>query len=172
MTKEDFKVGSTYNIVYSSNNYMSGKKETILILQVFPEIKFVILYNQSANMYCGDLRSNIITAGFKSFEQDQITEVFDEKDFIKKSEIVTIDDAINRGLITVSELESIFDDQSKKCIIISPVIGYDSGKMYIKINVEGKDQINPYLQSIYIKWNSFKEMEASIKRFVPNAWFM
>jgi len=172
ITKQDFIVGSSYNISYSEDSYLRGQKETILISQVEPEIKYVILYADDANMYCNDLRSNTITAGLKSFEKDQIREVFHDKDFIKKSEVVNIDDAINRGLIKVSQLKSMFENQSDCYMMVSPVITFDGGKRYIKFNVEGKDNTNQYLQSIFIKWNNQKEMEADIKRFVPDAWFI
>lgn len=110
--KKTLKIGKTYNVIGGS----AYKTNTIKIVSNYPQLKYYQLFTSHPFYFNENLTGGLVIAGTKTFENCKISEVFEEKDFIKKTELFDFEDAYNLGLISLESVKQRFYDQSQDSI--------------------------------------------------------
>lgn len=164
---KEFEKGKIYNRVYVGENKAYANingKQTFIVVDLEPELVVQTLFAQFGSVQSDRLTSNEITFGSPeiTFNGYELYEVENEKEWFKKSQIMTLDEAVSAGFITPDDIRR----RAKHFIAIwlDPGNGY-----YNSYPVGGKSKTNPYLQMVYFKWNSIEEMESDLAKYEAEA---
>lgn len=172
--KKDLEIGKTYNAIYQGDNHAYGKvngKRTIRVVDLSP-IKYKELYYQYGSMFEEELSGGIVTCGSRSFENDELTEAPDKKDWFIKIAKMTLTEAVSKDFVTIETLKRIFMNQSARYIRKSPITCHNNLGPGYTFTIENPDPNNPYLQSIAVLWENSEKMKEEVRSFYPDAWFM
>ena len=168
------KKGGIYNLVYTGTNEAYGRingKRTILVMDIEPELQYVQLHDSFGCPNTDDLRSGVCTVRDPSlaFKEDQIFEPTDEREWFKHSmKVGSLAEAIERGVLTRKEITQHPVHSSH-----SPFTSFSGAKgqflgLCTSFDVEDKTN-QPYLQYVYVWWNTWEAMYADFKKYGVNA---
>ena len=167
-SSSDMEEGKIYNLVYVGDNAAYAKingKRTVLVLVTAPELQYVELYDSFGCVTTEDLRSGTITVGCPAvaFEETEIYEPVDETEWFKHSmKVTSLTEAIERGVLTHDDI-AIYRNRRFNDVAVSGAHGKLLGR-YLSFHVEGKTT-QPYLQWVYVWWNSWEQMQVDFKRY-------
>ena len=157
LTHNDLQVGRVYNRVYkgSIKEYAAiNDKETFRVIRLKPQLVCQILFDQFGSPMDKEITGGHITfpSPEKAFEKFDIFETPDQKDWFIKSAIMKVSDALKNRLISMS--------MAKQAAL--HVISYNFGDafyMSCQVDEARRPKENPYLQTVFFVWKSYKEME-------------
>lgn len=157
LTHKDFKVGRVYNRVYTGPNLAYAAingKETFRVISLKPQLVCQILFDQFGNPMDKEIKGNHITfpSPEKAFKKFDIFESPDQKDWFIKSTIMKVFDALDQDLISMK--------MAKQAAL--HVTSYNFGEAFYMscgIDDDRRPKGNPYLQTVFFVWNSYKKME-------------
>ena len=162
----ELEVGKIYNRVYVGPNKAYAKingRQTFEVTATEPVFQYQILRDKFGDCASEEIRSGVITSSRPDllFKEVELFEVDDKSEWFIKSEITTLKAALDEGLITIEDIKG--KSSSKEH---TSRAGCKSGPaFYTQFGVEGKSSDNPLLQTIYICWMSYEELEEGFAEF-------
>jgi hypothetical protein len=168
------EVGKVYNLVYVGDNEAYAKingKRTILVTATTPELRYVQLYDQFGFPRFDDVRGNPthVSNLELAFKEDEISEPADESEWFKHSiKVSSLGEALEQELITLDDIKNLPVRSNR-----NPFVGCAGEKgayigTYTSFHVEGRTK-HPYLQNVYVWWNSWDEMVEDFEKYGVNA---
>lgn len=171
---EEMQLNKVYNLVYVGDNEAYAKingKRTIRVTATEPNLQYVELYDNFGSPTFDDLPGSTTYVGNPSeaFKEDEITEPADETEWFKKSvKFSSLVEAVEAGVLTPDDIKSLrVRSSSSPFVSVSNRAGKFIG-LYTGFNVEGKTT-QPYLQQVYIWWNTWEDMYADFEAYGVNA---
>ena len=158
-----FVVGRIYNSIYIGSNdayaKINGRQTIIIVTAMSSKLQYQVLFDQFGSVFSDELRSGVITSSApeRAFAECELYEIDNKSEWFVKSQFMTLQEALNENLITLDEIKK--SPKSGRVVSISP------DGFYTSYSVEGKSEKNPYLQRLYVKWSSYKEMEDDFVKY-------
>lgn len=162
---KDLEVGKVYNKVYKGSNKAHAKisgKQTIRIIQTTPNLLVEILFDELGSIFSDELANGPVThlCPEVSFKEYDLFEIEDESEYFIKAQRMTLQEAFDANLITLDEIR-----KSNHKVIAVWHEAPKENSFYYKFDVEGRLKENPYLQSVFVEWDSYKERDAAFEEF-------
>lgn len=166
---KDLKREGIYNRIYIGPNEDYSRingKETFMIVETEPKLQVAVLFDQFGDPHTENIESNVITfhspeIAFREFE---LFEPANEGEWFKKSvKVTSLRDTLQFN-VTMADIERVAKWQCRSPFMPTFDVEWKMKGVQCSFRVEDKTT-NPFLQTVFIVWPSWKAMAADFEGF-------
>jgi hypothetical protein len=171
---QDLEIGKTYNRVYIGPNKAyaerNGKTTFRVVSKTTNELRTRDLFDPHPMVLDPELKHNEIRySAPENFIGTQyvVTECDDPTKWFIKSQVMTVQTALQSGAVKLDTLKKHFT----ACAGCQPIMSYNFGEhFYFNLEAQPTEQF-PYLETVYFIYEKMDALKADVKFAFPGAWF-